>query len=553
MRARTAIVTLALLALPLAVHAQPLYLADVLEPLYPDSNATAKFGQRANLHLPLGAPADIHILIDTRPGESLTVGATLAGKQVPLRCWAQLADVPVEQNTGLDSRTEMFTKQRNPYVIRRAPFRILEVIRPLQDNSVTSKTRYTAFRLSIPPATLVGTGTKAIAITVKGKTWTRTGMVTAKVYRAALPGLRQSTFLYTNWFNLGQMEQRHAVQRWSRGWLAMLDRYAAFLAAGRQNCINIPGELITVRDGKITLDDERLFTFVDVFRKNGFIFFESPHLMRRSGNDDWSDPELTVSLTGQPYATVEGKRDVTTIVSLLDGFIKRHGLEGGWLQHISDEPGPPQARCYREVVQHVRSIAPGIRIMDATNDREGLAGSVDYWCPTIDDFQKNEQFFRTRERAGDRVLVYTCLIPGGPWLNRLLDQERLRQVYFGWGGALYSTAGYLHWGLNQFQVDDPLTQSVVHHPSPQATPENFLPAGDTHIIYPGPAGPLSSTRFEAHRIGVEDFELLRLLKLRDSATASRLIGKVFRSYTDYSTDVPTYRAVRKEMLEILSR
>jgi hypothetical protein len=67
-------------------------------------------------------------------------------------------------------------------------------------------------------------------------------------------------------------------------------------------------------------------------------------------------------------------------------------------------------------------------------------------------------------------------------------------------------------GLNQYFVDDPFAQSVVHHPSPAATPENFLPAGDTHIVYPDPAGPLSSTRFEATRIGVEDFELLGMLK-----------------------------------------
>ena len=45
----------------------------------------------------------------------------MPGGQLPLSCWSQLVDVPVEQNTGLDSRTEQFTKQHNPYVIRRAP------------------------------------------------------------------------------------------------------------------------------------------------------------------------------------------------------------------------------------------------------------------------------------------------------------------------------------------------------------------------------------------------------------------------------------------------
>ena len=94
--------------------------------------------------------------------------------------------------------------------------------------------------------------------------------------------------------------------------------------------------------------------------------------------------------------------------------------------------------------------------MEATSDRDTLAGAVDIWCPTIDDFQKNEAFFRSREQHNEKVLVYTCLIPGGKWLNRLLDQERLRQVYFGWGAARYNTSGYLHWGLNQYLVTDPV-------------------------------------------------------------------------------------------------
>ena len=47
----------------------------------------------------------------------------------------------------------------------------------------------------------------------------------------------------------------------------MLDRYAALMAAGRQNCINIPGELITVDGDSITLDETRLAAFVEVFRE----------------------------------------------------------------------------------------------------------------------------------------------------------------------------------------------------------------------------------------------------------------------------------------------
>jgi hypothetical protein len=100
-------------------------------------------------------------------------------------------------------------------------------------------------------------------------------------------------------------------------------------------------------------------------------------------------------------------------------------------------------------------------------------------------------------------------------------------------------------------VPDPFERSVVHHPSPVATPNNFLPAGDTHILYPGVDGPYSSTRFEAFRIGIEDFELLSILAAKDPARTVSLIQTLFRSYTDYEKKVGTYRRARKALLERL--
>jgi len=543
-------IALSLLFFSISSHAQPLLrLVDPLEPLFPDSNDTDRWSQRYEAHFPAGTEADVHVLLVVAPGDSFSISGVLNGAPLPLGCWSLLLDVPVEQNTGLDSRTEMFTNQHNPYVIRRAPFRVYEVLQPLATATVVARHPYTAVRLSIPWSMISSPGTCNVDITARGRSWSAQGRFIATIHRAHLPSLSVGTFFYTNWFSLYQMEEKHSLTRWTKEWYAMLDTYAAMMAHGRQNCISIPAELISASDGRIILDEKQMYTFVETFRRHGFQYFESPHLMYRGDEDDWGDPELKVFLTKRPYGTPEAKKDVETIVTLIRNFTASFDLTHSWLQHISDEPTAVQAQCYRDVVNQVRSIYPEIRIMEATSDRDTLAGAVDIWCPTIDDFQANETFFRAREQLDERVLVYTCLIPGGKWLNRLLDQERLRPVYFGWGAARYNTFGYLHWGLNQYVMEDPFTQSVVHHPSPIATPNNFLPAGDTHILYPGPTGPLSSTRFEAFRIGIEDFELLQMMKRKDESKAEDLIRQVFRNYADYSTDVSVYRAARKALLE----
>jgi hypothetical protein len=219
-----------------------------------------------------------------------------------------------------------------------------------------------------------------------------------------------------------------------------------------------------------------------------------------------------------------------------------------YLQHVTDEPTDKNAASYKALVERVRKVMPGVCIFEATMSRE-LVGAVDAWCPQVQKYQQNRDFFEARKEAGDTVWVYTCLVPGGPWLNRLLDQERLRPVYMGWALARYDLAGFLHWGFNHYRKDvDPFETSVVPHGD---GPPNFLPAGDSHVAYPGKDGPWSGIRFEAHRIGMEDAELLNLLKARDPDRAAAIMDLVFRAFDDYDTEVPAYRAARLELLQAL--
>lgn len=539
-----------LLIISCTLNAQ-LWLVDPLETVYPDTNQLDNYSHKWNGDFPLGTSIDVHILVKLPVGEQFTLSASKGPKKLGIEVWSQLVDVPVEQNTGLDSRTEQFKGKVNPYVVRRAPFRVFEVIRPLKTLEITSVSTYSAFRLSLPPAMLAEEGTHKIKINVTSKSFQEEGFFSVNIHPIEQPKLSESRFFYTNWFNLNQMEVQHDVDRWSEPWFKILDSYAKMMAHGRQNAITVPSELIQYNKGQIILKDSLMLRYINIFRFHGFKYFESPHLMNRGENDDWADPELKVSLTGKRYTTENGREDIEKIMTLIKEFTTKNKLTKNWLQHISDEPTSANAASYRKVAQQVKRIFPEVKIMEATNDRDNLVGAVDIWCPLINDFQQNEAFFREREAKGEEVLVYTCLIPGGKWLNRTLDMEKLRQVYFGWGTAFYNTAGYLHWGLNQYQAN-PFTQSVVKHPSPAAGPNNYLPAGDTHVIYPGEEGPLSSIRFEAHRMGIEDYDLLQILKDKNENKSARLIGNLFRSFTEYNLSIKKYRKTKKKLLQSLN-
>ncbi len=125
-----------------------LWLVDPLEAIYPDSNNLGHYSNNWQADYPLGTQADVHILVKVPTGQEISLTAKLDGIEIN-SCWNQLVDVPVEENTGLDSRTEQFTNQINPYVIRRAPFRIFEVIKP-SENIISSTTDYTAAQIRNP-------------------------------------------------------------------------------------------------------------------------------------------------------------------------------------------------------------------------------------------------------------------------------------------------------------------------------------------------------------------------------------------------------------------
>ena len=96
----------------------------------------------------------------------------------------------------------------------------------------------------------------------------------------------------------------------------------------------------------------------------------------------------------------------------------------------------------------------------------------------------------------------------------------------------------LHWQSNDLKL--------------QAEDTCFLPAGDTHIIYPGKGEPWLSIRLEAQRESAEEYELLCELAKTDKAKADELCENVFRSFKDVEYDVAKFTSNKKALLEALS-
>lgn len=526
-------------------------LIDELQELYPDTKLNQPL-KRTNVHVARNTIAAVHLMVTGLQGTE-KVGFSVSddgGRPTSVARWYRMIDVPVTENTGLDRNTEKYSGKANPYVIRKAPFRIFDPFRPITSPIVVDSTSM-ALRLEIPIDSTSSPGEYIHRIRLDFGDHVEVLDFVVIVHRALVPPVSRSTISYINWHNLDNICSAHGVEKWSEPFWDMLAKYAQTMARGRQNTFWFIWKDFFTFDSVGNVSAFRrdlLERYIRVFLHAGF---RTIHGSPLAGRRSWTSTDMLLTVQAADGKEVDAvsekaKRMLSQMAQRIIAVMKENQWDGQWLQGIFDEPTDEFVARYKEIVAVLRGLKPDIKILEATMTME-LSGVVDVWCPQVQEYQANQDFFDRRKAAGDKVWVYTCLSPGGPWLNRLLDQERLRQVYIGWACAKYDLQGYLHWGLN-FHTAKPFEELVRPHIEGQ-----FLPAGDSHILYPVRDGPLSSHRFEAHRIGMEDYELLAQLKSHDTAQAQQIIALVVQAFDRYSKDVAAYRTAQNLLLDAVDK
>ncbi len=526
-------------------------LIDEVQELYPDTNA-GQPAKQLTVHAARNTIAGAHVLITGLRG-SETIRFSETGSSGSLTSgirWYRMIDVPVAENTGLDRNTEKYSGMINPYVIRRAPFRIYDPFRPVS-SPIAADSTSVALRMEVPVDSTLAPGEYIHRISVDVGDLIESLEFVVVVHRALVPPLARSTISYINWHNLDNICKAHGVEKWSEPFWNMLAKYAQTMARGRQNAFwFLWNDFFTFDSaGNVSVFRRNLLErYIRVFLQAGFkTIHGAPFVNRRS----WTSDDMLLGVRAADGKEVDavsgkGKRMISQMAQRIIAVMKENQWDEQWLQGVFDEPTDEFVDRYKELVSVLRALKPDIQILEATMTVQ-VSGVVNVWCPQVQEYQANQEFFEKRKAAGDKVWVYTCLSPGGPWLNRLLDEERLRQVYIGWACAKYDLQGFLHWGGN-FHTAKPFEELVRPHIEGQ-----FLPAGDSHILYPLPEGPLSSHRFEAHRIGMEDYELLAQLKTHDALRAQQIIALVLQGFDKYSKDVTTYRTARQLLLDAVDR
>jgi hypothetical protein len=523
-------------------------LVDEVQELFPDTKLHQPV-KRLSLHTPRNTVVGVHVMITGLQGtERIAFSESDEdGRPTPGTQWYRLIDVPVAENTGLDRNTEKYSGMKNPFVIRRAPFRIYDPFRSVS-SPIQAESTSVALRIEIPIDSMMAPREYRHRLNIDVGGHDESLEVDVIVHHATIPPVSRATVSYINWHSIDNICTAHHVTKWSEPFWDMLAKYAHTMAGGRQNAFwFVWGDYFTF-DGAGNVAAFRrdlLERYIRVFLDAGMSTIHGAPMVGRRNWTGSLDMLLSVrTADGEEVDAVseKGKKMIAQMAERIIMVMEENKWDGQWLQGLFDEPEDAYVDRYRELINTLRKFKPDIRILEATMTTN-VAGLVNVWCPQVQEYQAHRGFFDRRKTMGDKVWVYTCLSPGGPWLNRLLDEERLRQVYIGWALAKFDLQGYLHWGGN-FHTAKPFEELVRFHMEGQ-----YLPAGDSHILYPVLEGPLSSHRFEAHRIGLEDYELLAQVKRLDAPGAQQIIAHVVQGFDRYNTDVAAYRAARKLLLD----
>ncbi len=420
--------------------------------------------------------------------------------------WNFVGYIPVPKNTPRSEGLQ----------IRKAPFDVPDPLLPDRTRDIPAdQTQPVWITIYVPKEARPGLYQGQVAV-VAGEV-RREVPIRLRVDPFVLPDQRH--LWVTNWFNVDNIAKAKQLRLWSEEFWKVLAVYAQNMAEHRQNVVLVPWSFIEVvreEDGRLTFDFARFDRFVEVFEKAGVAErLEISHVGH--GQKGWGSPfvlsrvEALDRKTGKHLA-LEPAEGLFALLAALE----KHLADRGWLEksmiHVADEPILTNLDTWREASAFVQKSAPKLRRIEAIETID-CSGFLEVWVPQLIHFDRWRSAYEAH-RAHGEFWYYICCNPhGSVYPNRFLDYPLSSVRILHWINFAEQLAGYLHWGWNFWGTD------------PFGPPSEQLPPGDTHVVYPGPDGPLDSLRWEIQRESLEDFEYLHLLASKTAELRTRLGSK----------------------------
>lgn len=263
--------------------------------------------------------------------------------------------------------------------------------------------------------------------------------------------------------------------------------------------------------------------------------------------------------------------------------LQDHLEKKGWLDKIYiywfDEPDTKDYEFVKNGMNRIKKYAPKLRTMLTEEPSEkvlkdDLLGKIDVWCPVTPNF--NADLAEICFKKNEIFWWYVCCWPHAPYCTEFTDHNAVELRTWLWQTWKYKVSGILVWTSNFWtsgtafpdSAQNPYLDTMCYVSDSSLAPgtKNFWGNGDGRFYYPPLScaqpsktpcfeEPVPSIRLEMIREGIEDFEMLYLLKekLAENKTISaeqrtefeKLLvvpSEITVNMTEFSTSpLPIYR------------
>ena len=516
--------------------------------LYPDTPVVRQ-DPLMELHAARGGSVCFQVLTENTLPQPEAVQISITNASPARVTVYQLTCATVDLNSHRDLLCTTDYDSVKDFVTRKAPFEVFDVVQDLDGGLVQPGRVAFWVRIDVPHDCLPGV--QLIGLKAEYASGGFECQVKLTVHSAVVPDYDHATFGQINWLKLENMDAAHGTKP---GEIQRVDMIRAYL----RNQIDMRNTDIMLPSGVPVYDDEGELTGFDFTEAElvgnmaldmGFHRIMGGFVARF---DAWNDPTHYL-LWAKPekvsVATLEGYRQLSLYFRDCWACVQENGWQDQYIQCLVDEPQFPNSEHYRILCGIARKCMPGVIIHDPVESTD-LFGGPDIWCVKQAIYEKYIDTYQALQKMGEEMWLYTCGFPGGYVMNRVMDLPLTVSRLPFWMCALYRCQGFLHWGYNYYNED------IYHHtcirPDPNHTEPGYAyPAGNAHIVYPGPRGPYNSVRAELQRMGAEDAELLWQLIDRDPQLADTVIRSVARTFSDYDPSPLAMESARIALLDAL--
>jgi hypothetical protein len=457
-----------------------------------------------------------------------------------------------------------------PYLIRLAPFNVLDVVKDSEGtsfNTIANTTSGFLLQLSIPETCDTGV--------YEGKVAVRVGNIVQNVpfsFKVYKTKVDSNYFLdCAHWLSElpENLKSGTPVVWWSEQHWKLLERIGKLLREDGNNMMFTPlvdseYPLIETswQNNKLSFDYTKFDRWILTFDTLGFKFFEGEHI-KLLGTDLYIKNIAaggTISLNAINMNVDCFKQ---TFLSDLNKHLSQKGMLNRYVQHIYDEPRTTAAPDeYKKYSAMLKRCMPGVKSIDAFINTPFLpqvfSDNVDIQVFNLHGMITNKNtLVKDRLDNGQGVWIYNTGAPAPPFPNRNLDKGLIEHRIWSWLCAKYKASGYLYWAVNEYRgVANEYQASIGPVPGGSQNPGH--PPGNNWFYYRTSNGLVRSVRAIAFREGMVDIGLLNLLREHVQETAiNNLINQVFRQGFESGInkgfeDVPAnMNGIRKSILENL--